>query len=173
MDANRRGPLIFLYDTTSADDLPPEKSNGQELWKKIREAIYFSDTERCPNHAAPFTISEFSVESRCVAVGVLKRFLSFLFLEILEVYSEWRDITWCMYLFHGVGVTRHRVESVSRIGYMFWCNYYLLRISRLFFLEILWRWKQEVSPSHGYLFSILSQVISAQRRDWYPAWCLF
>jgi len=25
MDANRRGHLIFLYDTTSADDLPPEK----------------------------------------------------------------------------------------------------------------------------------------------------
>jgi len=62
MDANRIGHLIFLYDTTSADDLPPEKSNGQELWKKIREPIYFRDIERCPNHTAPFTISEFSVD---------------------------------------------------------------------------------------------------------------
>lgn len=78
MDTNRRGHLISLYDTTSADTLPLEKSNGQELWRKIREAIYFRYIERCTNHAAPFTISESSVESRCIAVGVLKWFLAIL-----------------------------------------------------------------------------------------------
>jgi len=93
MDANRRGHLIFLYDTTSADDLPPEKSNGQDLWKKGWEAIYFRDIERCPNHAAPFTISEFSVESRRIAVGVLRWFPVTWNTSSLR---EWRDITWCL-----------------------------------------------------------------------------
>jgi len=40
MDAYRRGHLIYLYGITSAYDPPPEKSNGQEMWKKIREAIF-------------------------------------------------------------------------------------------------------------------------------------